>query len=82
MARKQSDLDDLKTATAGIVSCIVQTLGESDPSFSGRFEHRLDDWYAEMRNNRNYGPHALEMLSWAREAARSDRPLLTPDERG
>jgi hypothetical protein len=78
-ARPQSDLDQLKTGVAALVACIVQTIEESDPSFRGRFEQKVSDWYHYLReNDPSPGLHALEVLNWARSAAQNVRPFSEP----
>lgn len=60
-------LDHLAKGTAVLVTCIVQTLNETDPTFQERFLRRLGEAYAELRDNSEQGPlHELELLSWTR----------------
>ena len=80
MPRPKSDLDQIKTATAAVVACIVQTLDESDQTFRERFEGRLSQWYEAVRNNPEYGLPAIETISWARDAARSGPSSLAPSD--
>jgi hypothetical protein len=77
--RHKSDLDEVKSAVTALAACIVQTLAESDPSFQGRFEARLAEWYATLREEGSYDIHALELLTWIRHAVRSDYPLQLPN---
>jgi hypothetical protein len=74
----EPDLGQIKMATAALVACIVQTLDESDPTFRDRFEHRVDEWYYAIRDRGHPDLHALELLAWARDAARSARPFDPP----
>jgi hypothetical protein len=74
----EPDLGQIKMATAALVTCIVQTLDESDPTFRDRFEHRVDEWYYAIRDRGHPDLHALELLAWARDAARSARPFDPP----
>ena len=70
MARpaQQSDLNQIKTATAVLVTCIVQTLNESDHTYQELFLARLGKAYDELRDDPAHGGlHALETISWVRE---------------
>lgn len=67
-AKKANDLDQVKSATAILATCIVQTLNESDPSFQDRFLNRLARAYSEVRDNSKGDViQELELLSWTRE---------------
>lgn len=68
MNGKIDDLHQAKLGTATLVTCIVQTLNESDQSFQARFLDRLGRAYGEYRDNSENDPrHVLELLSWTRE---------------
>jgi hypothetical protein len=47
------------------VTCVVQTLDESDHTAQARFVKRLEKAYASLRDEE--GIHFLETLSWVRE---------------
>ena len=63
-----SELHRAKRGMAVLVTCIVQTLNESDPSFQDRFLKRLSEAYYEIRDNSEGDVrHQLELLSWTRQ---------------
>jgi hypothetical protein len=64
---QKGDLNPLKTATAVLATCIVQTLNESDPTFRERFLLNLGKLYGEFRSAPHGQPDLLETLSWTRE---------------
>jgi hypothetical protein len=67
MAGQSDDLTQIKRATAILVTCAVQTLGESNRTAQARFVKRLDEAYATLRDDRNLGgQHVLEMMAWVR----------------
>lgn len=68
MTAQPSDLHQAKKGVAVLVSCVVQTLNESDPSFEERFLKRLTEAYYELRDNSaNSEVQGMELLSWTRE---------------
>jgi hypothetical protein len=67
MADQTNDLGPLKTATAALAACIVQTLNESDPTFQERFLSNLGKVYGELRDAPHGQRDLLETLSWTRE---------------
>jgi len=68
MTGRKDDLAQIKRATAVLVTCVVQTLDESDDTAQARFVKRLEDAYALLRDDPDQGGiHVLEMLSWVRE---------------
>lgn len=64
------ELPDLHLAKRGavvLVTCIAQTMSESDPTFEDRFLQKLKVAYTELRDGHELGDmHALEMISWTR----------------
>jgi hypothetical protein len=66
----KSNIGQVKLATAVLIASVVQTLNESDPTFRKRFEEHLAEWYAAMRDSGKGDAVGLELLVWAREAAR------------
>ena len=59
------DLGHAKSGTAILMTCIVQTLGESDPTFQGRFLNRLARVYEELRTAADTDVHhEIEMLAF------------------
>ena len=68
MADQKDDLFHSKRGVAVLVTCVVQTLNESDPSFQTRFLERLGRAYYELRDNSERDEvQAMELLSWTRE---------------
>lgn len=57
----------LELGAAVLVTCVVQTLADSDRSFQQRFVKRLDEAYARLRDDPKVSLRALEDLSWCRE---------------
>lgn len=57
----------LDAGAAVLVTCVVQTLAETDRSFQQRFVQRLDEAYARLRDDPKISRRALEDLSWCRE---------------
>ena len=64
---KRADLTPLKSALAVLVTCIVQTLNESDQSFETRFLERLALAYRERRDDPAVDLNELEALAWTRD---------------
>ena len=58
-------LKGVKAATAVLVTCLVQTLSETNPAFQDRFLKRLGRAYSEAQDKA--GTDELELLSWTRE---------------
>ena len=68
MAAREDDLFHATKGTAVLVTCIVQTLNESDPSFRTRFLERLGRAYTHLRDRPGPDPiRQLELISWTRE---------------
>jgi hypothetical protein len=68
MANQLSDLHRAKRGVAALVTCVVQTLNESDPTFRKRFLDRLENAYHEFRDNTEGDViQELELLNWTRE---------------
>lgn len=62
------ELHKAKAAVAQLVTCLVQTLDEGDPTFKDRFLKRLEAAYHEARDNGEGDQrHTFEMLNWTRE---------------
>ena len=57
------DLGHAKSGVAILITCIVQTLGETDPAFQDRFLTRLARVYAELKDQGDI-QHEIEMLAW------------------
>jgi hypothetical protein len=70
--KKATDLHRAKRGVAVLVTCIIQTMNETDPTFQERCLKRMSDAYYEVRDNydgRWDGEvnQELELLSWTRE---------------
>lgn len=62
-----SDLDRAKRGMAILVTCVVQTLNESDSTFQTRFLDRLSKAYLLVRDESDGDVRQeLELLSWTR----------------
>lgn len=64
-----SEVHLTKRGVAKLVTVLVQTLNESDPTFQERFLARLSEAYYQVRDEPEGGEprHELELLSWTRE---------------
>ncbi|MBN9346366.1 MAG: hypothetical protein J0I48_09205 [Devosia sp.] len=63
-----SDLHRAKRGVAILAACVVQTLGESDPTFERRFLGRLAAAYRELKDNSEGDViQEMELLAWTRE---------------
>jgi hypothetical protein len=68
MSGPEVDLSHQKRGMAILVTCIVQTLNESDPTFEKRFLARLGAAYYDLRDNTEGDVrHEMELLTWTRE---------------
>jgi hypothetical protein len=68
MAEQLSDLHRAKRGMAALVTCVVQTLNETDPSFQERFLANVSKAYYKFRDDTDGdGTEELELLSWTRE---------------
>jgi len=68
MPEKTNDLHHAKTGVAILVTCVVQTLNESNPTFQERFLNRLGRAYRELKDNTEGDVvQEMELLSWTRE---------------
>jgi len=68
MSALKDDLSQVKSGTAVLFACVVQTLSESDPSFKTRFLEKLSAAYRDRRDDvARSGQHELELLAWTRE---------------
>lgn len=62
-------IDDLGHAKSGmsiLITCIVQTMAETDPGFQDRFLTRLARVYSELNEHAEGDSvrHEIEMLAW------------------
>ncbi|UFX41776.1 hypothetical protein HAP47_0020960 [Bradyrhizobium sp. 41S5] len=77
--KTEDPLDNVKKATAILVTCLVDAL---DEEAKARFIANLDRSYAKIRNDAN-DQNALELISWTRTmitgfdvASGQQRPFL------
>lgn len=65
MSTSIDDLGHAKSGTAILMTCIVQTMGEKDPTFQARFLNRLAHVYEELRSATDADVHhEIEMLAF------------------
>jgi hypothetical protein len=62
---KETKRDNVKKATAILITCIVDAMSDMDADFKDRFVKNLDRGYAKVRNDTD-DLNALELLSWTR----------------
>lgn len=67
MSDPQDRRPPLDLGAAVLVTCVVQTLAETDGGFQKRFVRRLDEAYARLRDDPKVSLRTLEELSWCRE---------------
>jgi hypothetical protein len=67
MATQKERRVPLELGPAVLVTCIVQTLAESNSTFQARFLNRLERAYRELREDPKATLHTLAELSWVRE---------------
>jgi hypothetical protein len=67
MTDQKTGPNSLEMGAAILVTCVVQTLNESDSTFQSRFLKKLEQAYSEIRDGQRASPHTLEELSWVRE---------------
>ena len=75
MGTIKTEADQLKSGTAALAVCIVQTLRESDPTILERLEPRLVDWEEKLADRGE--PHASELLYMVLRAFQ-DQELFPP----
>jgi hypothetical protein len=64
---KKLNFTALRTVSRFLATCIVQTLNESDPTFTARFLDRLSRAYHELKDNSEGDViQEMELLSWTR----------------
>lgn len=69
MTKPLTELHRAKRGVALLVTCLVQTMNEKDPTFQDRFLARLQEAYYEVRDNWEGGSTSdeLELMSWTQE---------------
>jgi len=73
MADQRKHQTQLELGAAVLVSCIVQTLNESDSTFQPRFLNRLERAYSALRDDPRMTIHAFEQLAWVKQLLTSWR---------
>ena len=68
----ETETNQTKLAVAILVSCIAQTLRESDPTFRTRLEGHVGEAYAKIRDRADQD--CREILIWTGEFLRTDDP--------
>lgn len=61
----KDQLDNIKKATAVLITCVVEAMSDLDPDFKARFLKNLDDSYAKIRDDTD-DLSPLELLLWTR----------------
>ncbi len=61
----EDPIQNVKKATAILVTCIVESLSKTDDNFKDRFLSNLEYSYAKIRQDTD-DLNALELLSWTR----------------
>jgi hypothetical protein len=64
---KSNSTDQTRLALAALTACLVDALGERDPSFKAKFEANLETTYNNIRELETRHIGALEILHWTRE---------------
>jgi hypothetical protein len=62
---KTTDVENVKKATAILITCVVDAMSGLDEDFKNRFVKNLDRDYAKIRHDTD-DLNALELLSWTR----------------
>ena len=64
---QRSDLHRAKVGVAVLVTCLVETINESDPSFKERFLKKMGDAYYKLRDDSEGDQtEQMELLDWTR----------------
>lgn len=72
----ETEIGQVKLATAALIGSLVKTLTESDPSFRDRFKARVDEWYYTTRDGGLECTHALELMQWTISCADAKRAFV------
>ena len=73
MANQLSDLDRTKRAVAALVTCVVTTLNETEPSFQERFLANLDKAYCKFQTRPKERGRLVACRASCKEKARHRR---------
>ena len=63
--KTEDPIQNVKKATAILITCVVEAMAETDNGFKDRFLANLSDSYNKIRNDTD-DLNALELLSWTR----------------
>jgi hypothetical protein len=61
----EDPIQNVKKATAILITCLVDAMTETDPNFKDRFLANLGHSYGKIRND-THDLNALELLNWTR----------------
>jgi hypothetical protein len=61
----EDPIQNVKKATAILITCLVEAMTEIDPNLKDRFLANLSDSYGKIRNDTD-DLNALELLNWTR----------------
>ena len=63
--KTEDPLENVKKATAILITCVVEAMAETDAGFKDRFLVNLSESYSKIRNDAD-DLNALELLNWTR----------------
>jgi hypothetical protein len=63
--KAEDPIQNVKKATAILITCMVDAMAEKDPNFKDRFLANLSRSYTKIRDDTN-DLNALELLNWTR----------------
>jgi hypothetical protein len=63
--KTEDPLQNVKKATAILITCMVDAMAETDPNFKDRFLANLSQSYGKIRDDTD-DLNALELLNWTR----------------
>lgn len=63
--KTEDPLQNVKKATAILMTCLVDAMAKTDEGLKDRFVANLDKSYSKIRNDTN-DLNALELLTWTR----------------
>lgn len=67
IATIEEQLRDTKNGVAILVTCLVQEMNMTDPTFADRVLERFSRAYYEVRDGNTQALDRLELLNWVRE---------------
>jgi hypothetical protein len=72
MTDKHDDLFHTRRGVAVLIASLVQTLGESAPTFQDRYLKKLEKWYHDFRDGPAESIPEMELLSWTQEIVKGE----------